>query len=482
MPGKNWQEGFDHELGSHEDVTEAAERSLRMRAPLRDHAVDGEVSQGKIRPFWVARAVRRLAEVDEEIRSASTTVETTRKAAATARGAAFVLVGLVAVVAFDGVLLSGGIANAIPTFDSWIGRLAAGVATSTMCALGAWALGAAIIGLDLGRFANLVAAVVGGVSGWLAGAIVGRASGDPTEAVHLRALLSAASLSATCVLELIAAGRRNLVGPKTEAEKAHAGLVAERDKIEKAIAAYQDSALDAVQAHLAAEADRQDALRVARYAHDEQGIRTRWVSRRIAAAFAKFLASIGLAAVLTTALPSSIAQADTRVLVLDVTGSVNQIGLAERLLAATPLSFGDNVTAFTLSCRGLTPIYQSTIRKVSQAGHRQDLARVKQELSDALSRAGTSGENAGCSPITDSLLNLAIDLKLQVEAGETVTLVIASDFETNSDAFQINGGPFAGVDVIAVLPLASGRDAESREKAITLARRLFAHAKSLSFK
>ncbi|KKR49254.1 MAG: hypothetical protein UT86_C0001G0226 [Candidatus Magasanikbacteria bacterium GW2011_GWC2_40_17] len=476
MRDRQWQQGLDHEIGSGEDVEKAAARSMKLRAPARDHQVEGSINEGRVRPYVVERAIARIADLDELVRAAGSDVVSKVAAAASAPNAGFVFTMVVSCTVFDGFLLAGGIANAIPTTESWCGQFATGLGVAVMCTLGAWALGVGIVALDIGRFGPLVALTTSAVAGWVAGATVGEASGDTPEATRLRAVLSAASLAAACVLEVLAAERRKTVSPAKAAERVLARLVHERDALLSYVGAYQDRALDAWQAHLGQQADHQDALVVGHFAHHQQGIRNRWVWRTVASAISKFFVIALLATI-----PARL-HAETKAVVLDVSGSVAGTGLADQVLATTPLSYGDSIEAFALECTGLRPIYRATIRRVSEPRHKQDLARVRQELSDALSRATGDSTDQGCSPIASSLATLAADLQIRIAQGEPVTLVVASDFIENDGYNAADGQAFRDVSVVVAMPPPSGKDPSVRAQAIALARKIFASAKSLIFK
>ena len=241
----------------------------------------------------------------------------------------------------------------------------------------------------------------------------------------------------------------------------------ERQRLESELDTYQENTVRACESFNRAEADRHEGLKSGERA------RTDWVRpsyKNFALLFALLLSGLTLAPNLQAAEPA------LTVMVLDITDSAERLALSEQAQAQLSLAYGDSLRVFLLGCKGLTPIFETSVWPLSKPRHRQNLAEVKEHLATVLKDAVTQAPDTQCTPLMDTLLMLAQEFKLRREHGEKVRLLVASDFESNSDRVKSGDKPFEGIEVTVVLNRALGRNTKQRLAALDFVQRLFAGA------
>lgn len=466
-------EGMNHIIGSGEHVPTAAERSQKMRAPLRDMEIKGERTKDKVRPFHIEHSVTEVERCDGELPAKRSYYEQARKAAATvSRGIIASFFTGIAVLA-DGWMLAPVIAEAIGSFEDEWKRIAVGMSAALIIALGGAGVASSLRPIVPKKYGRIVSALVAGLLTGALGFYIGKLGDEREGAAMLRAFLTGAVGVAMSACHFALAEAHEAWGPVRMGRKLVQETEKTRDKNLGATKDYQEEGINMNENHNRGECERVEGMMTGKQAR-EDGVRTSYITKKFGSWAERLLGAVVVATSLSV-LPSY-AFAGNKDIVLDVTGSIPNVpALADRLAKEVKFDFGDTVSAYIIDNRGLTHVFSGEIRRVSQPGHRASREKVKAEMVAALKEAAKNADGGG-SPIVSSLLTLATDLRVRSDKGEGLVVIVASDF-ASTDKAVAKGQPFASMNIIAVLPPADGHSPTKRQSAIELAQKIFSGAK-----
>lgn len=462
--------GLNHSIQSAEKADEAGARSRALRAPLHDPSLDGTLTKGRIRPLWVGRHLQRLEELAPRITEAiSWEKAKEREAGEYSSYWPWLLVSILLVIA-DGFLLAPIISNAVGGYENSYLTLGLGLSAACLIALAGWSCGWMCRAWSLGRWGKILAALLGGLGGMISGGLLGWAGDGTLAGTLLRIVLTGASGLSMAVVHFIVAESQEVWGAVKVARKQRRDYESERDLLEGALVQYQEQSIRENEAFNRSEADRHDGLKSGEQARSD------WVRPSYKNICLALVFSLGLGLSPHSVQAEEALHTHT-ILVLDITDSAEErTVLAEEAQSVLRLGYGDSIRVLLLGCNGLTPVFEASVAPITQARHRQDLHEVKARLAETLKTAVEQASDTRCSPIADTLLMLAAEWQLRQSHGGKVKLVIASDFETNTDRFKLTGHPFVGADVEIILRRPIGRDMRQRMAALDFIQRLFAGA------
>ncbi|RJO74443.1 MAG: hypothetical protein C4523_00680 [Myxococcales bacterium] len=461
-----FNEGLNHGLGSDEEPGKTAKESRDLRRPLHSPDLDAGEGDG----FVPHRIIEARDEADK-LKDPIVRLRDERISRELAAGHVpkpwpwFIII--IILTLFDGLLLGPIISNAIHSFKSKALIFLVGLGVALIIAAGGWGVGWAVRAVKPETVGKAIAAIFAAFIGACVGYMIGSAGDGTTSGILIRTALTALSMLAAAVCHFVHTEATEAWGAVRVARQQENQLVAERNALLREIDDYQESAAQERQAFNRAEADRREGLEAGKQA------RRRWIRPDIKN---MVVLLIGLCLVACAELAST-EEHSTTVLVVDITNTANREALAERTLERTSLGYGQGIEVYLLGCNGLTPVYRDQIKPINQPQHKQHLQTVKDELAKALKERVAAATDTTCSPITSSLLMLAAEFQLRGKSGESIQLVVSSDFEVNKDKTPIEGQPFADLDVTVVLSGSSGRNLKRRRQALEFVERLFAEAK-----
>ena len=462
-----FQEGLNHAIHSSEKADEAGARSIILRAPLHDPNLEGAPSKGRIRPHWVGRHLKRLEELGQRVAEAvSWEKAKEREAAEVPRYWPWLIVVFILIVS-DGLLLGPVISNAVGGFENEKLILAMGLGTAFIIAFAGYGSGWAVRAFWPGKGGKLVAALVGGLEGLVAGAMIGYAGDGTLIGTLVRMCLTGMSCLGMATVHFIVAEAQEVWGAVKIARKQRRDYESERGQLERELNEYQESAIRANESFNRAEADRHEGLKSGEQA------RTDWVRP----SYKNFVLLFALLFSALTLTPNARAGEPTQtIMVLDITDSTERVVLAEAAQKQVQLGYGDSIRVLLMGCKGLTPAFEATVPSLSKPRHRQALEEIKARMAATLKDAVAQAPDTQCTPLVDTLLMLAAEFKLRQASGNKLRLLVASDFETNSDRIKSGDKPFEGVEVTVVLNRPLGRNTKQRLAALDFIQRLFAGA------
>ena len=329
---------------------------------------------------------------------------------------------------------------------------------------GGWGIGYAVRAVSSEGWGKLIAALIAAVVGVAVGALIGYAGDGSLAGLLIRSALTGLSMLAAAVVHFVYTEAKEAWGLVAVARKAERELIRERDACVQEVTLYQEGAIRELEAFRRGEAERREGNEAGKDG------RRRFVRPDIKT----MLVALLMLALLACTDSTEIEAKHTALLVVDITDKDNRETLVERTLARTSLDYGQAVEAYLLGCQGLTLVYRGQVKDIDQPQHKQHLQTVKAELAKVLKEKVATATDTSCSPLASSLIMLAAELTLRRKSGERLALSVASDFEINKDKTIVDGQPFGGLEVVAVLSSPSGRDLARRKQALQFVEKLFA--------
>lgn len=474
---KHQDEGMNFEIGSHAPVEQEHEKAKEMRRPLQDTEVKGTVSEHKTRPYKIDKTVEGIEKLDDRIDDAEQWKWNFKKSISfyyrTIIPKVFCILALIVA---DGMALGPVVANAIgSTGSSELSITVLGLGISAVFAFWSLIFGSCIRRITKSKAGQSIAVFLNAILGLLAGCGLGYVGGGGKLASTLiRGILTAFAMGAASGIHFEIIELLEVVTPIKNVNKYIKKLTRKRKGLLNYINDYQNKSISKEEFFNHREFYDRRGMLIGKHGYEEQGVRNSFVFKRVGSWFDKLFAVLLIPTIISFNFGFDNPPPQTTIAVFDYTLSIqSQKELSERALEEVQPSFGDSTEIFGFTCTGLTPIYQAHVPNRTKAGHRQTLEKIHQELKRTVNNYKVEEEDKKCSPLIASLKNLGEEVKIRVEQGEKIRLVVASDFISNNDPTKIEGQPFKGVEVVVVMSKTAGRNHGERIKALKLAKKVF---------